>query len=430
MHKFVTFTSILLLFLVLTPVQLLAKDVIEVGIGGNHQVCRGSVKSFPVTVQNMIGVDQLRLVLVYDTDVLGYVEFFAVHSALSGGSFAVNTIEDSCIISWSRSTPASIFNDTLVWLNFEGFNGSAALTWQASGSVFHTSAGNSEISFQNGSAEVNSAISVDLTQIDPTCASLCEANFQADGKGGVAPYTYLWNNKPGRFGNIETGLCSGNANVVSVIDSWGCRLDSNFVIIGLPGANVNLIIEGNEDTAIYLQNPVLTFRFEENFPTHVVETPVWFFGDGDSAVSFNPTHLYSRANTNTDGFYILKLIVKNENGCDTTIEVKLNIKEADLKIPGVITPNGDSFNEAFMILNQKKTGSGEEIKVTTEFQSMELLIFDRWGRKIYEDSNYQSDWSANGVPDGAYYYRLKTIGYYKTEVHKGSLMVLGSSNNY
>jgi len=83
-----------------------------------------------------------------------------------------------------------------------------------------------------------------------------------------------------------------------------------------------------------------------------------------------------------------------------------------------------------MILNQKKTGSGEEIKVTTEFQSMELLIFDRWGRKIYEDSNYQSDWSANGVPDGAYYYRLKTIGYYKTEVHKGSLMVLGSSNNY
>jgi hypothetical protein len=78
-----------------------------------------------------------------------------------------------------------------------------------------------------------------------------------------------------------------------------------------------------------------------------------------------------------------------------------------------------------MILNENKTGSGEDIKITTEYQRMELLIFDRWGRKIYDDSNYQSDWRAKGVPDGAYYFKLKTVGFYNTKTYKGSITVLG-----
>jgi hypothetical protein len=190
-----------------------------------------------------------------------------------------------------------------------------------------------------------------------------------------------------------------------------------------------LIIEGNEDTTIYLQNPVLTFSFQENYPTHVVEPPYWEFGDGDTARSFNPTHLYDKAINNLDGYYDLKLHVVNENGCDSTIEVRIPIKEAKLNIPGVITPNGDSYNENFLIVNENKSGSGEDRKVTNEFQSMELVIFDRWGRKLYENSNYKSDWHAEGVPDGSYYYILKTIGFYKTEKYKGSITILGSGLN-
>jgi gliding motility-associated-like protein len=220
-------------------------------------------------------------------------------------------------------------------------------------------------------------------------------------------------------------LCSGT-NRITITDAWGCKLDSSYTINGLPGANVKLIIEGNEDTTIYLQNPVLTFSFQEISPTHVVEAPLWEFGDGDTARSFNPTHVYEKANTNLDGYYDLKLHVVNDNGCDSTIEVRIPIKEAKLKIPGVITPNADGKNDIFLILNENKTGSGEDIKITNEFQSMELVIFDRWGRKLYENSNYKSDWIAQGVPDGSYYYVLKTIGFYKTEKFKGSITILGS----
>lgn len=79
-----------------------------------------------------------------------------------------------------------------------------------------------------------------------------------------------------------------------------------------------------------------------------------------------------------------------------------------------------------MILNENKNGSGEEIKITTEYQRMELIVFDRWGRKLYDSNNYQSDWTAKGVPDGAYYYKLKTVGFYRTDNYKGSLTILGS----
>jgi hypothetical protein len=422
MRKLLTFFSLILLFLSFAPKQLNAQVITGIG---NFEMCYGMPVAMPVLIQNMSAVDTFRLVLQYDETVIEFVEHFAVNGALLGGTFSIDQEEDALVLNWARSSSASIATDTLVWLRFKGLVGSTTLQWNEQESFYHTTGGNAFVIYQNGNATVSPKINVLLTEINATCLDLCEANYQADVTGGVEPYNYLWNGVPGRFDNVQTNLCPGK-NVLSVTDAKGCRIDSIFTIEGLPGADVNIIIEGNEDTTIYLENPVLTFRFEENFPTHVVEPPLWEFGDGDTAVSFNPTHVYSRANTNTDGFYLVKLHINNENGCGSVLEIQIPIKDAKLKIPGVITPNGDSYNESFMILNENKTGSGEDIKITTEFQRMEVLIFDRWGRKIYDDSNYQSDWRAQGVPDGAYYYKLKTVGFYNTETYKGSITILGS----
>lgn len=421
MRRILTFLSIVISFLFYKPTQLQSQVITRIG---DFQMCYKASTSMPVTVQNMIGVDSLRLVLGFDNQSIEYVEYFALHQELTGGSFEIISENDSIILNWYGNTPATIFNDTLVWVKFVGMSGNTDLKWKVGSSFYHTSGGFSIAEFENGSSTVNPQINVLLTEIDQTCSSVCNANFMANASGGMPPYAYRWNGSPGRFDSIQTNMCSG-PNLLSVKDSWGCTLDSNFTINGLPGANVKLIIEGNEDTAIYLENPTLTFRFEEVFPTHIVEPPLWDFGDGDTARAFNPTHVFERAITNSSEYYDLKLYIRNENGCDSTIEIRLFVKDADLKIPGVITPNDDGINDTFMILNEKKTGSGEEIKITTEFQRMELAIFDRWGRKIYDDSNYQSDWKARGVPDGTYYYILKTVGFYRTEVKKGALTILG-----
>jgi hypothetical protein len=424
MRKFLTFISIVLLFLFFAPKQLNAQVVTEID---SITMCYNINTSIPVVVHNMNAVDTLRLVLSFDKSVIGFVEYFGVNEALSGGTFEVTSGNDSLIISWTRINSATIAQDTLVWFRFKGLTGSTALHWNTSGSYFHTAAGNIPAVFVDGKAVVDKKIDVILTELSPTCTRTCVANYQADGSGGTAPYKYLWNGKPSQYDFIKKYLCSGK-NQISISDTWGCKLDSAYTITGLPGANVKLIIEGNEDTTIYLQNPVLTFSFQEVSPTHVVDPPLWEFGDGDTARSFNPTHIYARANqvTGQNPGYTMKLHIYNENGCDSIIEVRIPIRSAKLNIPGVITPNGDSFNEKFLIQNVNKIGSGEDIKITNEFQRMELVIFDRWGRKLYDDSNYKSDWEAKGVPDGSYYFILKTVGFYTTETHKGSITVLGS----
>ena len=55
---------------------------------------------------------------------------------------------------------------------------------------------------------------------------------------------------------------------------------------------------------------------------------------------------------------------------------------------------------------------------------MELLVFDRWGRKVYDDNDYSNDWDGDNLPEGTYYYRLNTYGYYKNESFKGAVTIL------
>ena len=424
MRKSLTLISIVLLFLFSASKQLNAQVVTEIE---NVTMCYNAFKSIPIVVHNMNGVDLLRLALAFDKNTIEYVEHFGVNAALSGGNFNVINDNDSLIFTWTRASSATITADTLVWIRFNGLTGTTALKWNASASYYHTSTGNQPAVFVDGKAVVDPKINVILTELTPTCPKTCAANYQAVASGGTAPYSYLWNGKPSQYDFIKKYLCAGK-NQIRVTDAWGCKLDSIYTITGLPGANVKLIIEGNEDTTIYIQNPILAFSFEEVPPTHVIEPPLWEFGDGDTAISFNPIHIYEQANivTGQNPGYTLKLHVYNENGCDSIIEKWIPIKVAKLKIPGVITPNGDGKNDVFLILNENKTGSGEDIKITNEYQHLELVIYDRWGRKLYDDPNYKSDWKAKGVPDGSYYFILKAVGFYSTETHKGSLTILGS----
>ncbi|MFV9552574.1 gliding motility-associated C-terminal domain-containing protein, partial [Algibacter sp. PT7-4] len=108
------------------------------------------------------------------------------------------------------------------------------------------------------------------------------------------------------------------------------------------------------------------------------------------------------------------------NGCLNTIEVNLEVHDEcivlpcgreDVVISKVVTPNGDAYNEYFTITGVETCGF-----------VVELQIFNRWGAKIYDNSNYQNNWNgfahnssvgkAERVPNGTYYYiiNLKNSG--------------------
>lgn len=67
--------------------------------------------------------------------------------------------------------------------------------------------------------------------------------------------------------------------------------------------------------------------------------------------------------------------------------------ECDVVIPNVITPNGDGYNDKFAI---------EGIT----YSSNTVMIFNRWGQKVYEVSNYRNQWDGGDLPDGTYYYEV------------------------
>jgi len=51
-------------------------------------------------------------------------------------------------------------------------------------------------------------------------------------------------------------------------------------------------------------------------------------------------------------------------------------------------------------------------------------VLDRWGRKVYDDSNYKNDWDGDNLPDGTYYYKLNTFGYFQDKSYTGAVTII------
>jgi gliding motility-associated-like protein len=80
------------------------------------------------------------------------------------------------------------------------------------------------------------------------------------------------------------------------------------------------------------------------------------------------------------------------NGC--TNSVTFNVNDVYCQFPKGVSPNGDNKNDNFDLTN---------------FKVQKLEIYNRYGLKVYEQSNYTNQWygqtnSGETLPDGTYYY--------------------------
>lgn len=82
-------------------------------------------------------------------------------------------------------------------------------------------------------------------------------------------------------------------------------------------------------------------------------------------------------------------VLKNMSGEEISFESPIS-----LKIPNLFTPNGDGVNDTFVI-------EGAE-----NYSNTKLVVRDRTGKIIYQNSNYQNDWNGANCNEGSYNYEF------------------------
>lgn len=133
----------------------------------------------------------------------------------------------------------------------------------------------------------------------------------------------------------------------------------------------------------------------------------WDFGDGTTSTQQNPKHGFPKV----DDYEVL-LVVTSAEGCVDSVMYTIPIFDDNLTCPNVITPNGDGINEYFVIENLEY------------YMERKLQVYNRWGKKVYENNNYMNDWDGQGLADGTYFFVLQYGGRLESGEFKGSLTIL------
>ncbi|GGG42054.1 hypothetical protein GCM10011378_17980 [Hymenobacter glacieicola] len=206
--------------------------------------------------------------------------------------------------------------------------------------------------------------------LGPAVQRLCQGQSLTLSVGAQpAGTTYRWQD-----GSTAATLVVRSAGIYSVVVTLppGCSAQASTQVEVAPVPTVNL----GQDTTLCLQQPVLLRAGLQP----VGSTYRW--QDGSTAA----TYLASTAGT-------YSVEVTSPAGCVSRDERVLSSADCPFQIPNVITPNEDNYNEAFVLkgLNPK---------------AWSLVLFNRWGRQVYQTASYDNTWNANGQPDGLYYYLL------------------------
>jgi len=417
--SFLTTFALLFICMVLATRPVLAQDA-TTGIQGGT-LCPNSQFISPLLVTGLQDIDSISLTLHIPSQGLSFNSFRQVNPLLLTGFVTVTeTVPGTVLLTWHTLAPISISEGKLLDLIFDTQSQPGNLTWDEP-LCFYRQSGGAQLSstFTGDYVDFYPRMTLTLEEIDKTCSGKCDANVAAFVRGGLKPYIYLWNGTATLFDSIKTQACGGYNNL-NITDANSCVLDTNFVVSELPATKIEL--EMNPDT-VYLQNPVVYFSFTED--PDIVEW-IWDFGDGSPRSRDRaPSHLYAGAQKPDTDKYIVTLNATNSNGCDTLISVEIPVREVEVFIPNVFTPPTDP-NGTFKIAkkNDGASSGSEYIPIVYEYQRMELFVFDRWGRKVYHNSNYKNNWDGDYLPDGTYYYKLNTFGFFHDDSYTGSVTII------
>jgi gliding motility-associated-like protein len=249
-------------------------------------------------------------------------------------------------------------------------------------------------------------------------------------------YTYSWTG-PGVPANTTgssitvTPAAAGTYTVVARGDArYACEATNQISLSVAPAA----VADFNQTAAISSRPgsrsliPPVTFKFANNSslnPNNAafqLDSVRWTYqrvksASGEPVTSVPVRFSNSRTEATTPalepGYYDITLTVSTRaagTNCPPNSVTK-TVFVPNTEVPNIITPNGDNFNDYFVVNSDQYGGK--------------LEIFNRWGRKVQDYGKYTNNWNGEGQPDGVYYYYLTDKGGNKT---KGWIEVVRGGN--
>ena len=214
----------------------------------------------------------------------------------------------------------------------------------------------------------NILLGFDFEKTDPTCLVSTGALEFTEVTGGASPFEYSINNGQSFSTNeIYPNLSVGLYDVV-VQDANGCTLTDIAFLSDPPEVEVFL----ETQTIVQLGEPY-QLNALTSLPDDDIGTIVW---TPDETLSCNDC-LDPLATPIQQTTY--EVTITSKEGCSASATALLLVrKDLNIYVPNAFSPNGDGFNDIFLIY----TG-GNGIAQINSFQ-----IFSRWGESVFQQYNF------------------------------------------
>ncbi|MBX2966379.1 MAG: gliding motility-associated C-terminal domain-containing protein [Cyclobacteriaceae bacterium] len=214
--------------------------------------------------------------------------------------------------------------------------------------------------------------------------------YTLTGTGGT---TYEWSTEEGPLASPVIKPEESTTYFVSVTDANGCKLKDTVNIEVIPFIDVKWEYEFITDCItrpeVFVRN-LTEVNADEQF--------LFDFGDGVTTDLTEVKHTYQQ-----DGTFTMRLTGVKEF---CVYEKQVTLPIYSMIIPNVITPEiKDGRNDVFTI----QYGNTETYPGQTPADvglKVSLNVYNRWGKKVFESSDYQYNWAAKDLDAGVYYYTI------------------------
>jgi len=229
-------------------------------------------------------------------------------------------------------------------------------------------------------------VAISISQNDSILCNGLGVLLNANASFGYPAYTYTWLPSNAHTPTFNTGPLTQPVNYTIIVNDICNKPVSKQITITPSTVPVISAIGPYKFCLDSVQKvPVVISGGKPSISISIISPPNGIYPYN----TIGNTYYFLQNANPSSGTYTI--IATDQCNIKDTITFNMTTIDCKISIPNVVTPNGDNVNEYFKI-------SGLE-----NFSGTSLLVYNRWGNKIYSNDDYKNDWKP-AVNTGTYFY--------------------------